>query len=179
MNRKTEALVLVLVAMFFAAPRFEAQEQPNPAPATNKENPERKPAHAYRVDFSISELENGKRINSRHYAMDLAVGPWSTVKIGSRIPVSPSQGTFQYIDLGTNIDCQLNEEGDDVSLIVRSDFSNLADPEEQHSSQPIIRQIKIEGRTVTPPGKPAVMGTVDDPASNRQFELEATATRLR
>jgi len=148
MNRKTEALVLVLGAMFFAAPRVDAQEQPNPAPATNKENPERK--HAYRVDFSISELENGKRINSRRYAMDLVVGPWSTVKIGSRIPVSPSQGTFQYIDLGTNIDCQLNEEKEDISFTVRSDFSNLAGPEEQHSSQPIIRQIKIEAEPLRP-----------------------------
>jgi hypothetical protein len=62
---------------------------------------------------------------------------------------------------------------------VRSDFSNLASPEEQHSTQPIIRQIKINGRTVTSLGKPVIIGSVDDPNSNRQFQLEATVTRLK
>jgi hypothetical protein len=73
----------------------------------------------------------------------------------------------------------VDEQGEDLALDVRSDFSNLSNPEEQHSAQPTIRQIKINGRTLTAPGKPVVIGAVDDPSSTRQFQLEATVTRLR
>ena len=92
--------------------------------------------------------------------------------------MSPTQGSFQYIDLGTSIDCELDEQGEDIAVDVRSDFSNLSSPEE-HSSQPIIRQIKINGRTLIAAGKPIVIGAVDDPNSNRQFQLEATVTRVK
>jgi hypothetical protein len=169
------------MALCCALAPLQAQEETKPAAADNKPKAERteKPVHAYRIDFSIHELEDGKKINTRHYSMDLNSGPWSEIKIGTRVPVLPTQGSFQYIDLGTSIDCQVGEQGEDVTLDIRSDFSNLSGPEEQHSAQPIIRQIKINGRTLTAPGKPVVIGAVDDPNSNRTFQLEATATRLK
>jgi len=158
-----------------------AQEDNKAAAQDNQPKAERteKPVHAYRIDFSIHELEDGKKINTRHYSMDLNSGPWSEIKIGTRVPVSPTQGSFQYIDLGTSIDCQVGEQGEDITLDIRSDFTNLSGPEEQHSAQPVIRQIKINGRTVTAPGKPATIGAVDDPNSNRTFQLDATVTRLK
>ena len=159
----------------------QAQEESKQNSDTAKANVERpaKAAHAYCVDFSIHELENGKKLNTRHYSMDLNSGPWSEIKIGTRMPVTTGPGTFQYIDLGTSIECELNEQDEHVALNIRTDFSNLAGPEEQHSTQPIIRQIKIDGRTVATLGKPVVIGMVDDPNSNRDFELEATVTRMK
>lgn len=174
---------LITISMTLCGLRsLQAQEENKPASEDNKTKTERpitKAVHAYRVDFSISELQDGKRINSRHYSMDLNSGPWSQIKIGTRVPVSQAQGMFQYIDLGTSIDCEVDEQGEDLALDVRSDFSNISNPEEQHSAQPIIRQIKINGRTLTAPGKPVVIGAVDDPSSTRQFQLEATVTRLK
>ncbi len=58
---------------------LHAQEATKSAPEENKakaEQPER-PMHAYRIDFSIGELEDGKKINTRHYALDLNSGNWS------------------------------------------------------------------------------------------------------
>jgi hypothetical protein len=174
---------LLAVSMTFCCGvrSLEAQEENKPASEDNRAKTEHplKVVHAYRVDFSISELQDGKRINTRHYSMDLNSGPWSQIKIGTRVPVSPSQGSFQYVDLGTSIDCALDEQGEDISLDVRSDFSNFSSPEDQHSAQPVIRQIKINGRTLTAAGKPTIIGAVDDPSSNRQFQLEATVTKLR
>jgi hypothetical protein len=150
-----------------------------------------KPVHAYRVDFSITELADGKKVNTRHYSMVANSGPWSTLKIGTRVPValgSFQQGAnvnplvntqFQYLDVGTNIDCQVNEQGEDLSLNIRSEFSNLSSTEDQRSPQPIIRQIQINGRTITSSGKPVVIGAVDDPTSNRQYQLEAVVTKLK
>jgi len=174
-------VVVGMMVFWCGLASLKAQEAGKQDSETSRPSVERsvKASHAYRIDFSIYEMEEGKRINARHYSMSLNPGPWSEIKIGTRVPVSSTQGSFQYIDLGTSISCELDEQGEDVSLDVRSDFSNLSTPEEQHSAQPIIRQIRINGRALAVSGKPVVIGAVDDPNSNRQFQLEATATRLK
>ena len=138
------------------------------------------PMHPYRVDFVITELESSKKINSRHYSMLLNAGNWNEIKIGTRVPVLASaQGTYQYIDLGTSINCKLIESGNDLAIDVHSDFSNISSAEEQHTPQPVIRQIRLQGNTLVSVGKPMAIGIVDDPNSDRQFQLEATVTKLR
>ena len=52
---------------------------------------EEKPVHAYRLDFSLNELEGDKKINSRHYSINLDVpGDRQDIKIGTRVPVATS-----------------------------------------------------------------------------------------
>jgi hypothetical protein len=138
------------------------------------------PMKPYRAEFAISELQDGKKINSRHYSMLLNVGSWNQLKIGTKIPVATGQGMYQYMDVGTSINCRLTESGSDVAIDVHSDFSNLSNPEEARSpTQPVIRQINISGNTVVTTGKPVLIGAVDDPSSTRQFQLETTVTKLR
>ena len=172
-------LVAVMMALCCELRPLHAQETNKPAAEDNKAKAERpeKPVHAYRVDFSVNELENGKKINTRHYSMNLNSGEWNQIKIGTRVPVPTSQ--TEALDVGTSINCRLNESGEDLALQVHSDFSNFSSPDEQHSTRPIIRQISISGSTVATSGKPVVIGAVDDPNSNRQFQLEATVTRLK
>jgi hypothetical protein len=66
---------------------------------------------------------------------------------------------------------------------VRSDVSNLdTSSNTVHmgiSDPPIIRQIKISGSTLLVVGKPILIGSMDDPTSKRQFQLEVTVTKLR
>jgi hypothetical protein len=150
--------------------------------------------HAYRVGFAINELEDGKKINARHYSMDLNTGDRQQLKIGTRVPVvsagslasNNSLAQYQYLDVGTNILCKLVEQrGGDVSLDVQSDFSNFSNSQESKATSqplaraPIIRQITINGSTLTALAETVVIGTVDDPNSNREFQLEATVTKLR
>jgi hypothetical protein len=188
--QRTIAIWLLAISMTFGycLKSLHAQEETKAAAGEDKaksRNPV-KPVHAYRVDFSITELAEGHKVNTRHYSMVANSGPWSTLKIGTRVPVatgSTGSGSptfmFQYLDVGTNIDCEVNEQGEDVALDVRSDFSNLSSAEQEHSPQPIIRQITINGRTITSPGKSALIGAVDDPTSNRQYQLEAVVTKLK
>jgi hypothetical protein len=182
MPKKMVLWLLMIVTVCLGSAMAQEETKKGQEASNLKADNENKPVHAYRVDFSIYELQNGKRINTRHYSLDLSPGPWSEIKIGSRIPVTSGADQYQYLDLGTNIGCELGEQGDDVSLRVTSDFSSLAGPGEQTSRPlmpPIVRQIKIEGRTVAGPGRPALIGAVDDPNSDRQFQLEATTTRLK
>ena len=163
-------------------------------PATNQKAASIEP---YRLDFSFNELENGKKINTRHYTITTTAGSANEIKIGSRVPVSPDAGTapaqYQYLDLGTYIWAMLRDKGiglqplNGLQLEVRSEISatkhedvDIA-PRAPHSTftPPIISQIKINGTTQLVIGKPMIIGSGDDPYSNRQFQLEVTATKLK
>jgi hypothetical protein len=140
-----------------------------------------RPVHAYRLDFSVNELEEGKKINSRQYSLNLNADDANEIKIGTRVPVEAGHEQFQYMDVGTSIWCRIGERPDGVPLTVRAEISNFAIPDQGtgHESRPTIRQFKINASTLALPGKPMVVGSVDDPNSKRQFQLEVTVTKLR
>jgi hypothetical protein len=169
-----------------------AQDSASKDSASKPEQAE-KSLHAYRLDFSLNEIEGDKKINNRRYTIDLAVpGDREEVKIGTRVPVASAStsGTansvlntqFQYLDIGTHIWCSLKEHGDALELQAGSEISNI-DSEAGHDSNgipaPILRQIKISGSTIVVLGKSIVIGSADDPTSNRQFQLEVTATQMK
>ena len=150
-----------------------------------KQPQSQKAIRPYRLDFSLNELEDGKKINGRHYSMNLTVGSGDEIKIGTRVPVRSgwdqvaSNMNFQYLDVGTEIWANLRESGDVVQLEVRSEISNLDTHEAHPALPPIIRRIQIRGSTLLVDGKPILFGSVDDPNSNRQFQLEVTVTKLK
>ena len=143
----------------------------------------------YRLDFSFYELADGKKINTRHYTLDLTAGGGNEIKIGTRVPVSTGRNgsdpsfQYQYLDIGTNIWANLAVlGGGDLRLDIRSDVSNLdltSEHDRTFETPPVVRQIKINGSTLLVTGKPILIGSMDDPNSNREFQLEVTATKLR
>jgi hypothetical protein len=173
---------MMTLAMSFGVRNAWAQDAPKPVPVPDPSEP----GHAYRLDFNVSEMEDGKKINTRQYSMNLNGGDGNEIKIGTRVPVEPKNGEFQYLDVGTNIWCRLRDHKDvswltnDVLLNLRSEISNFAVPDQQgQNMRPLIRQMKIDSSTIAVVGKPLVVGSVDDPNSKRQFQLEVTVTKLR
>ena len=174
------ALILVVVPQ-----RALSQDASSSKPAAESTEP----GHAYRLDFTVSELDDGKKVNARQYSMNLNAGDQSEIKIGTRVPVEVKGDQFQYIDVGTNIWCRMRDRKDiswlgnnDVLLNVRSELSNFAVPEQERTRPgpgPTIRQMKIDASTIAVVGKPMVVGIVDDPNSKRQFQLEVAVTKLR
>jgi hypothetical protein len=182
MPKKTMVAVSLMFALMVCGtiPRALAQDTAASIAA------EKKPAHAYHLDFSINEMDGGKKINSRQYSMNLNAGDNNEIRIGTRVPFEQKQGEYTYLDVGTSIWCRLVDGtdlaslGNDVSLRVRSEISNFAVPEQQQQSdRPLLRQLKIDASTIAQLGKPIMMGSVDDPNSKRQFQLEVTVTKLR
>ena len=172
-------ILLLTTAVLRATPQDSA--------AAKAANDASEPGHSYRLDFTIHELEDGKKINSRQYSMNLDSGDQSEIKIGTRVPVEVKQGEIQYLDIGTSIWCRLRDRADhiawltnDVMLTVRSELSNFAIPDQQgQSMRPAIRQMKIDSSAMVTPGKSAVIGAVDDPNSKRQYQLEVMVTKLK
>jgi hypothetical protein len=181
----TKILPSILITTLLLSPATwqSAAQDSSPAKSTSENN---EPGHAYRLEFLVSEMEDGKKLNSREYSMNVNAGDQNEVKIGTRVPVEPKNGEFQYLDVGTSIWCRLRDRRDvtwlanDVMLNVRSEVSNFAVPERQgQDSRPMIRQFKIDASTIAVVGKALIVGSVDDPGSRRQFQLEVTVARLR
>ncbi len=178
MSKKTVLIVALSlsVVLGLATKRSWSQESTS-AKAESQESA--KTPQPYRLDFSVNELEDGKKINSRQYSMDLNANDANELKIGTRVPVEAAHEQFQYMDIGTNIWCRIGERPEGIPLSVRAEISNFATPEGGNASRPIIRQFRINASTLAQLGKPTVVGSVDDPASKRQFQLEVTVTKLR
>jgi hypothetical protein len=164
-----------------------AQGASTPKRADNAENGEEKTSGAYRVDFTISELEDGKKINARQYSMNFKSPEANEMKIGTRVPVEVKAGEVQYLDVGTSIWARVKDQadggaalGNNIMLNVKAELSNFAIPDQQNQTmRPAIRQMKIEASTIAVVGKPMIVGSADDPNSKRQFQLEVIVTKLR
>jgi hypothetical protein len=171
---------LLMVTLFWSVPVSSAQDKDKPDPKPQAETQE-KPIDPYRLDFTIYEIESGKKVNARQYSMNLNAGDHNTLKIGTRVPVEVKQGEMQYIDVGTNVWGGLRERENGLALEVRAEISNFAIPDqaERPNSMPILRQMQINASTVAVPGRPTIVGSVDDPNSKRQFQLEVTVTKLK
>jgi hypothetical protein len=186
MSKRIQVGAALIAVLMLAPALLRATPQDSETPKKASDIPE--PHHSYRLDFTISELEDGKKINSRQYSINLNSGEGNEIKIGTRVPVDTKQGEFQYLDVGTSIWCRLRDRSDpniawlanDVMLQVRSDLSSFAIPEQQAQSRsPIIRQVKIDSSAIATVGKQMVVSSADDPNSKRQFQLEVMVTRLK
>jgi hypothetical protein len=179
---KTMAVWTVVILGFMicwgAAGQAQEAEQVKPTGEGKAVAAPEKPVHAYRLDFSVRELEEGKTINTRQYSLNLNADDSNEIKIGTRVPVESGQGQYQYMDVGTSIWCRIGERPDGIPVSVKAEISNFAIPDHE-SGHPVIRQLKINASTLALLGKPMIIGSVDDPNSKRQFQLEVTVTKLK
>ena len=176
---RTRQVLLTLAVIVAIGGRTQIAQAQTPPPASPQES-----IVVYRLDFAINELDDAKKINTRHYSMNLGIGPSNfgpekELKIGTRIPIEADQGKFQYLDVGTTVQAQLREFKGSTSLEARVEITNFATPDQAtKGGQPLLRQMIISGSTLVISDKPVIIGSVDDPNSKRQFQLEVTVTRL-
>jgi hypothetical protein len=139
---------------------------------------------SYRLEFTLTEFnDTGKKINSRTYSVVSQVGPRNKLRVGGRVPVatgtSPGSLMFQYLDVGMNIDCSVQEQDGFLLLNSTVEASSAAPQRDEQTHQPVIRQMRSEVRSVLTPGKPTMISSMDDPTSKERFQLDVTATKLK
>src|SRR6266478_5336705 len=78
----------------------------------------------YKFDFTVYELQNGKKSNVRNYSMFLQEHRKGAIKVGNRVPIAAivKDGVFQYIDVGLNIECTFEESGGAAVLNFKVDL---------------------------------------------------------
>lgn len=139
----------------------------------------------YQLDFTIRELEDGKTVNSRNYRMlieeeKLRKSAGSTIRTGSKVAITAFKGEIEYVDVGINIDCNLEERQETLGLSVALEINDISPPDAESGLPqfPVIRQIRSRVNTGIVPGKPTVITSIDDATTKRRYELEVTATKI-
>ena len=143
----------------------------------------------YRLTYTITESDGGKRTGAEHYALVAAAGDKTEMKQGTRVPIvtgsidsdSGKPNTqFQYVDLGLKVDATLDVSGDSLTLHTKVEQSAVADEKSNVGIQdPVIRQSTLDGTSTLVPGKPLVLGSLDVPGTTRREEVEVVAEAVK
>jgi hypothetical protein len=135
----------------------------------------------YRLTYTLTETDGGKRVGAQHFAMIVVSGRKTVLKQGDRVPlvagsVSTSGGPqtqVQYLDVGLNIDASIEESADGVRLNTAVEKSSIAEEKSGLGPQdPIVRQAKLEGTSILTAGKPLILGSMDVPSTARRLDIE-------
>lgn len=171
----TKMLILSVVVIFLAA-LTAAQEKPAAAAPVA--------GNTYRVQYTVSELADGKRINSRSYETLIqepagAGVQWTQVRVGNRVPI-PGEKEPRYIEVGISIDTGLQREGGQMVMKTRFELTSLA-PEQGTSTvgSPVLRSVKFNSDHVVMTGQKVVISSGEDVNTNHRFEVEALLTRMK
>ncbi|WP_263366879.1 secretin N-terminal domain-containing protein [Edaphobacter bradus] len=136
----------------------------------------------YRLTYTITDIDGGKRVGSQHYSMVVVTGLRTQLKQGAKVPVvtgsystgsSQVQQQFTYLDIGMNFDATLDEFANGVRL--RTKVEQLSVDEEKSGmgpQDPVVRQTALEGTSFLTPGKPLVLGSLDVPGTTRHLDID-------
>jgi type II secretory pathway component GspD/PulD (secretin) len=147
------------------------------------------PKKNYRLTYTVTEMEGGKRVGTQHFAMIIAAGQQATLKQGSKVPIatgsyqatasSATQTQFTYLDVGMNFSATLTDLGNAVSLQTNVEQSSVAEEKSGVGEQdPIVRQTSLKGASILTQGKPVMIGSVDVPGSTRHLDIEVMMEQL-
>jgi hypothetical protein len=175
MLKKIALIVILPLALL-------AQEAPKPAPP--------KPTHVYKLDYVVSELDAGKKTDTKEYTLLLDGDRTGRLRVGTRIPVAISgpNPQWQYMDLGVTIEATaMTTSETSLGLRTRVEVSSIAMPTAESGkaatigspTQPIIRNLTGESQVTVPFNKPTTLFTLDEPNSKRSFQVQLTATEIR
>ncbi|MDP9269045.1 MAG: hypothetical protein M3P27_12075 [Acidobacteriota bacterium] len=161
--------ILVMVTMGQAA----GQETTPPRPRGDDPNA------AYRLDYVIAEIENGKRVNTRTYTLLTDEGGGSSMRMGMRVPVPGEKGP-NYMDVGLRVDAKVRpRQGNDVWLSTRFEVSSLVDQPQTVSGALPLRSVEYSNPAVVALGKSTLLAAGDELNSQKRFELSVTVTKLK
>ena len=141
-----------------------------------------RPRRGYRITYTVSEIEDGRRIGVQHFSVEVVAGQRATLKQGSKVPVatgsydagkSQTQTQVTYLDVGMNFDVTLDESDAGVQLRSKIEQSSIAEEKSGVGPQdPVVRQTVLEGISRVQMGKPLVIGQLDVAGITRHLAIE-------
>jgi hypothetical protein len=143
-------------------------------------------ASVYKVEFNIHDGSDAAANTARRYTLLIEGNSKGYFRAGNKVPYqtsAPPAGqtpTYNYADVGVNIEARLQTTPRGVSLSADFEVSSVLPREGTAgpvSPNPIIASRRIQVNTVMVPGKPTVVASIDDPATRRRFDVEVTITK--
>ena len=141
----------------------------------------------YKLDYTFSELQDAKRINTRSYTVLVRSTDRGSIRLGNRVPImveTSKEGSnqMQYLDIGVNIDCRVEPASEsDITLFTNVESTSAApeQPGENRTGSPVLRQLRYQLNNTVSLNKPTILATADEPDGTRRFQIEVTATKVR
>jgi hypothetical protein len=188
MLKPARILVLVVIALTtlgFSSVR--AQDKPKPDDRALSPTP-------LKVQIVFTEFEGDKKVKSLPYTMVFTAGSHhdaevAKLRVGSRIPVlSGKDGQFQYVDIGTNLDCRAERlEDGRYGLKLSLDRSwvqaevHLSGDQSAGTSngggelgQPVIGGYRADSYLIARDGQTVETTVATDPLNGKQLKIELT-----
>lgn len=144
-----------------------------------------RPGSAHRLTYTITDIDNGKRLGAQRFTLVVVSGGRTELKQGDKVPIvtgvinegGPSANTqVQYLDVGLNIDASLEGRSDGLRLRTKVEQSSVAEEKSTVGAQdPVVRQTSLEATSILVQGKPVVLGSIDIPGSTRRQEIEVVS----
>jgi hypothetical protein len=174
-----------------------AQDKPNQTKEEAKGPQQDGPV--LKMQIAIVEYEGEKKIKSLPYTLLFDTNRTARLRVGSRVPVATGKDNgalqYQYIDIGTNLDCSAKPildgkylvsmflerswvEGD-VFVYTGSETSGPDKRQDNMFRQPIIHQTKFDNTIVMRDGQTAETNLAADPLNGRLIKVEATLSVVR
>lgn len=175
-----------------------AQDKPQDKPQEKPAARESLPGVNLKVDVVISRFQGDKRISSVPYTLSVdasARGDFSVLRIGSRVPVPNVNATppstdgkpqpflsFNYQDIGTNIDCLARVTPDGrFSLQLRIDENSvhMNDPAPPGAPSPavapVFRSYRANNVVLVKDGQPTEFTAATDRINGETVRVSVTA----
>ncbi len=151
-----------------------------------------RPRKTYRLTYTLTDIDAGKRIGTQHFSMVVVTGQRTTLKQGSKVPVATgsyssgasttngSETQFTYLDVGMNFLAQLDEIEHGARLYSKVEQSSLGDDKNiANVQEPVVRQTVIEGTSFLTLNKPLILGSVDILGSTRHIDIEVVMEQVQ
>jgi hypothetical protein len=170
---KNRIAAVMLLTLFLACGLAASAQEKRDEPTHN----------TYKLEFTVFELDNGKRINERSYMLHFSDDRRGAMtRVGTRVPVQVGGDKgVQYMDVGLKIDANYQSADDSaVTLFINFETSGFAVPEQStQSGTPVLRNVSENVTAKVAYGKPTIVSSIDDVNSKRRLQLELTATRVK
>ncbi len=193
--RRTVKTMFLVMALLALAPCVMAQEKTRTEDESSAGVRVAKMTPV-KVAVIFVEFEGDKKIKSLPYTLVVVADgrpPSAKLRMGSRVPVyTGKENGMQYVDVGSNIDCQAAHTQDgSFELKLSLDRSwvegDVPVPVEKNSSQlpsgqfpePVIRQFRSDLSLLLRDGQTVESTFATDPLSGKVFKVEVTLSVLK
>lgn len=142
-----------------------------------------------RVDVVLTEYNGNKKVSSLPYTLYTISRPAprsgkSSLRMGVKVPVAYSSGSYQYVDVGTNIDCTATTVGDgSYSLSMNVGRTSIyaasqdsAQNEQIHTStgEPVLRNFGTDFYVALRDGETKEGTSATDPLNGHVLKISVT-----
>jgi len=176
MKKKLSSLVFILI--FCGALAAAPQDKPKPSEPPKDQVA---PTTPLRVQVVFTEYDGEKKIVSLPYSFavnadERRARPGTQIREGARIPVSSGKDQWQYLDVGTNIDCSAQSQEDGRYKLSLSVERSSVSQETSDTGHPTIRSFRADVNPILKDGQTYETIMATDPVNGHVSRITVTLT---